>query len=127
MRQLRLAHFLFEIFKKCNTNKYCGYILPKDVIQKKQTQQQNNKTNKQTNKLTNGGIKMKKMLIFICSMALALLLAACFGGGRYTCKDCDKTTSKAYYDMNSNKESVMCEGCARKYRLPLDYRTYRVK
>ena len=70
---------------------------------------------------------MKKILLLICTVVFVLSLSACIGGGRYTCKDCDKTTSKAYYDMNSNKESVMCEDCARKYWMPLDYKTYRVK
>ena len=69
---------------------------------------------------------MKKFLFFICATIFAFSLSAC-NGGSYTCKDCDKTTSKAYYDMNSSKESVMCEDCARKYWMPLDYKTYRVK
>jgi len=69
---------------------------------------------------------MKKILFFICAIIFALSLSACGVGGSYTCKDCDKTISKAYYDMNSSKESVMCEDCARKYWMPLDYKTYCV-
>lgn len=72
---------------------------------------------------------MKKILFLICTMFFLLSLSACGSGsgGSYSCKDCSKTTSKAYYDMSSSKESVMCEDCARKYWMPLDYKTYRVK
>ena len=67
---------------------------------------------------------MKKVLLII-TLILACLLSAC--GTTYTCKDCNKSTTKAYYDLNANDSSVMCEECAREYWIPLDYSTYRVK
>ena len=69
---------------------------------------------------------MKRNVILICAVLFLILLSTC-GGKKYNCKDCDKTTSKVYYDMNSSKKAVMCEDCARKYWMPLDYKTYRVK
>lgn len=68
---------------------------------------------------------MKKIISYIIAVAtLTILLCAC--GMQYTCNDCGKTTSKAYYDMDADIEDVLCEDCAREYWMPLDYRTYRV-
>lgn len=71
---------------------------------------------------------MKKFVVsWVLIVVMTVLLSACGGSGSYVCKDCGEETSKAYYDMRSDKSSVMCEDCARKYWMPLDYRTYRVK
>ncbi len=69
---------------------------------------------------------MKKFLIaaFLFCM-ISGSFSAC--GKIYTCMECETTTSKAYYDMNCKTERVMCEACARKYWMPINYETYRVK
>ena len=54
-----------------------------------------------------------------------LCLTAC--GKKYTCYQCGTETGKAYYDYNANKDSVLCEDCARSYWMPLDYSNYKVK
>lgn len=68
---------------------------------------------------------MRKSIVLMLAVILAFILTAC--GGSYTCMDCGKTTSKAYYDMMASKEQVMCEECARQYWMPLPYENYRVK
>ena len=68
---------------------------------------------------------MKKIAAFLAGIMLLLLLCAC--GKEYTCIVCGENTRKAYYDMAASKEQVMCESCAQKYWMPLDYENYRVK
>ena len=69
---------------------------------------------------------MKKLaVLFISAILVLMLLSSC--GKEYTCMLCGRTTSKAYYDMSAIEEEVMCEDCARKYWMPLDYENYRVK
>ena len=71
---------------------------------------------------------MKKILLSVSMIVVTLSMVACGSVGKsYVCKDCEVTTTKAYYDFGANKDSVMCETCARQYWMPLDYRTYRVK
>ncbi|MBQ4630068.1 MAG: hypothetical protein IJB70_03685 [Clostridia bacterium] len=70
---------------------------------------------------------MKRIAVFILLVIMVFCFSACGDGKVYTCTDCDKETTKAYYDMKSDKENVMCEDCARKYWMPLDYKTYRVR
>ena len=67
----------------------------------------------------------KHLLLITIALALTLCLTAC--GRKYTCYQCGTETSKAYYDYNANKDSVLCEDCARSYWMPLDYSNYRVK
>ena len=68
---------------------------------------------------------MKKFFILIFGLVVALSLSAC--GKRYTCMECGKKTSEAYYDFDVTEESVLCEDCAYKYWIPFDYKDYRVK
>ena len=68
---------------------------------------------------------MKKIFIIFIGTVLLLTLSSC--GKEYTCNECGKTTSKAYYDMAAIEEQVMCEDCAHQYWMPLDYEKYRVK
>ena len=65
------------------------------------------------------------ILLLTLALAVMLCLSAC--GKKYTCYQCGTETGKAYYDYNANKESVLCEDCARSYWMPLDYSNYRVK
>ena len=68
---------------------------------------------------------MKKLAVLFVSATLVLsFLSAC--GKEYICNECGKTTSKAYYDLATIEEQVMCEDCARRYWMPLDYENYRV-
>lgn len=88
---------------------------------------------------------MKKIAFILIILSLASLLLACEGSGEiqivtdgnkvntssnnsytYMCKDCGTKTSTAYYDYDVDITKVMCEECARKYWMPLDYRTYIV-
>ena len=69
---------------------------------------------------------MKKIILTVVSvLVLALLLCSC--GSTYTCCRCGDETTKAYYQMNADKNNVMCEDCARSYWMPLDYESKRVK
>ena len=68
---------------------------------------------------------MKKLVVILIGAVLLLALSSC--GKEYTCNECGKKTSKAYYDLSAIEEQVMCEDCARQYWMPLDYRNYRVK
>ena len=68
---------------------------------------------------------MKKLILFLAVTLLLGLFTAC--GAKYTCYDCGKTTSKAFYDYSADKERVLCEDCAREYWMPLDYTRFRVK
>ena len=56
-----------------------------------------------------------------------LVCGLCGCGKSYTCYDCDKTTTKAYYNMDAKIDKVMCEECAREYWMPMPYQNYRVK
>ncbi len=68
---------------------------------------------------------MKKVIVtIVMSLLAALCLTACKS---YTCCVCEKTTSKAYYDLGKTEYSVMCENCAEMYWMPFDYKDYRVK
>lgn len=71
------------------------------------------------------GREMKKLVVILIGAVLLLSLSSC--GKEYTCNECGKKTSKAYYDLSAIEEQVMCEDCARQYWMPLDYRNYRVK
>lgn len=71
-------------------------------------------------------IMKKKVTAIILIMTLAMSFAGC-GIGIYTCKKCEETTMKAYYDMEMSKDEVLCEDCARKYWMPFPYENYRVK
>ena len=66
----------------------------------------------------------KKILLFFI-IALTIMLSAC--GETYTCKNCKENVSQAYYDMDASINQVMCADCARKYWMPIDYKTHRVK
>lgn len=66
----------------------------------------------------------KKVTAIILIVVLVMSFAGC---GMYTCKKCDTTTMKAYYDMSMSKEHVLCEECARKYWAPLPIQNYKVK
>lgn len=69
---------------------------------------------------------MKKKWISLLVFLLALsLLCGC--GKKYTCAECGKESSKAYYEMHCDPEYLMCEDCARIYWMPLNYENYRVK
>lgn len=68
---------------------------------------------------------MKRILMVIGLVVIALSLSCC--GKRYTCMECGKKTSEAYYDWDVSEDSVMCEDCAFKYWIPFDYKDYRVK
>lgn len=68
---------------------------------------------------------MKKIVILaLALLMMTLTLTSC---GSYTCYECGKTTSKAYYDYSGEKEYVLCEDCARTYWAPYDYKDFRVK
>ncbi len=66
---------------------------------------------------------MKRVLGIIAALVtVACFLSAC--GSNYVCTECDKTISKAYYDLNGD---YLCKDCAKEYWIPLDYEDYRVK
>ena len=68
---------------------------------------------------------MKKIVILVLTLLMmVLMLTSC---GAYTCYECGKTVSKAYYDYSGDKEYVLCEDCARSYWMPLNYKDFRVK
>ena len=68
-------------------------------------------------------LRIKNVMIVFLSFMLVTLLLAC-SGSSYICEQCGQSSSgKAYYVM-CGKE-VMCEGCARSYWLPLDYRNFQ--
>ncbi|MBQ4517710.1 MAG: hypothetical protein II997_03885 [Clostridia bacterium] len=67
---------------------------------------------------------MKK--INLCLLLIVFLCMLCGCGKSYTCYDCGKSTTKAYYNMDAKIEKVMCEECARKYWMPMPYQNYRV-
>lgn len=68
---------------------------------------------------------MKKLILI--TLILVVLLSLCGCGAKYTCYECGKNCSKAYYDMAADVEWVMCESCAREYWMPLPYENFRVK
>ena len=71
-----------------------------------------------------GTQKMKKWIIILLTLIVVLSLVSC--GKKWECADCGKTfTGKAYYDLSTNY--VLCEECARRYWMPLDYRNYQIK
>lgn len=70
---------------------------------------------------------MKKKITAIILITVFVMMFTGCGIGIYTCAKCDATTMKAYYDMSSDPDRVMCEDCARTYWMPLPYENYRVK
>ncbi len=68
--------------------------------------------------------KFRKLICIVLSVVVLLSLSGC---KKYTCYKCDKAMSKAYYEFSLDEDMLMCEECARKYWMPLDYRTYQVK
>ena len=62
---------------------------------------------------------------FLALLLVALLLVTLVACGSYTCYDCGKTTSKAYYSMDEDR--ALCEDCARSYWAPFDYESFRIK
>lgn len=63
---------------------------------------------------------------------IALLLAAalvCLGSGCgtvYTCSECNKKTTEAYYDP-FDSDRFFCADCAREYFAPFPYKNYSVE
>ena len=68
---------------------------------------------------------MKRFVALLLVAFLLVTLVAC--GASYTCYECGKTTSKAYYDYSMDKEHPLCENCARSYWAPYDCETFRIK
>ncbi len=68
---------------------------------------------------------MKKLAAIVLAVVLALALCAC--GKTYTCRECGKSTTKAYYAVTASVDDVLCEDCARIYWMPIPYENCRVK
>lgn len=69
--------------------------------------------------------KITRRMIAVLLLAVTLLcLTAC--GKTYTCAECGKTTSKAYYDTLTTGR-YLCETCAWEYYSPFPIENFRVK
>lgn len=64
---------------------------------------------------------MKKRVVLFLIMIFVLSLSAC--GKSYTCRRCNKTTSKIYYDIDG--DAAYCGECAKDYWAPFDYKEYK--
>lgn len=57
---------------------------------------------------------------------LTIALTSLTGCSSYECSKCHKITSQAYYDINMNKNCVLCSDCAYLYWGILFSEDYRV-
>ena len=65
---------------------------------------------------------MKKWIVWLLLVSVFATLAGC-SFKNWTCDVCGKSfTGKAYYGWSY--DDTMCEDCARKYWMPLNYKNY---
>ena len=64
----------------------------------------------------------KLLALVYISAVLMLLLSAC--GKIYTCSECGKRVTEAYYDP-FDLDSYFCKDCAKEYFAPFPYTSYR--
>ena len=62
----------------------------------------------------------------VLALVLAVFLLCSCGGIVYTCDECGKKVTEAYYDP-FNEDTYYCKDCARAYFAPFPYTSYRAR